>query len=80
MSADAFLDTNILIYATQDAALALGETDNFSVYDALIVAAALQTGCTILWSEDMQNGRRVADRLTIRNPFVPQPIGPYPLL
>ena len=37
-------------------------------YDSLIVAAALEAGCTRLWSEDMQDGLRV-DRLTIRNPF-----------
>lgn len=37
-------------------------------HDALIVAAALEGGCTRLWSEDMQDGLRV-DRLTIRNPF-----------
>jgi predicted nucleic acid-binding protein len=37
-------------------------------YDALIVAGALEAGCTCLWSEDMQDGLRI-DRLTIRNPF-----------
>jgi len=35
----------------------------------LIVAAAIEGGCTRLWSEDMQNALQV-DRLTIRNPFV----------
>jgi predicted nucleic acid-binding protein len=38
-------------------------------YDALIVAAATEAGCDILYSEDMQHGRAIAD-LTIRNPFV----------
>lgn len=37
-------------------------------YDALIVAAALEAGCTRLWSEDLQHGQRI-ERLTIENPF-----------
>jgi predicted nucleic acid-binding protein len=33
------------------------------MYDALVVAAALEAGCKILYSEDFQDG------ITIRNPF-----------
>ena len=40
----------------------------FSFYDSLMVAAALEAGCTILYSEDMQDGQRI-EGLTIRNPF-----------
>ncbi len=40
----------------------------FSFWDCLIVAAALQSGCSLLLTEDMQNGRRL-DTLEIRNPF-----------
>ena len=40
----------------------------FSFYDSLIVAAALEAGCTTLYSEDMQDGQRMQG-LTIRNPF-----------
>jgi len=39
------------------------------IYDALIVASALEAGCTTLVSEDMQDGRVIDGRLTIRNPF-----------
>ncbi len=41
----------------------------FSFYDALIVASALEAGCTTLLSEDMQDGLVVEGRLTLRNPF-----------
>jgi predicted nucleic acid-binding protein len=41
----------------------------FSFYDALIVAAALDAGCTRLISEDLQHDQRI-DRLRIENPFV----------
>ena len=38
-------------------------------YDALSVAAALQGGCKILYSEDLQHGRHFGD-LVIENPFL----------
>jgi len=37
-------------------------------YDSLIVAAAQQGNCKILYSEDLQHEQRFGD-LTIRNPF-----------
>ena len=40
----------------------------FSFYDSLIVAAALDARCEILFSEDLQDGQRI-ERLTIINPF-----------
>ena len=40
----------------------------FSWYDSLIVAAAQQAECSVLYTEDMQHGRRIGD-LTIENPF-----------
>ena len=40
----------------------------FSFYDSLIVAAALEAGCTRLYSEDLQHGQQV-EFLTIHNPF-----------
>lgn len=54
--------------ALYERGLELRERYALGFYDALIVAAALEGGCTRLWSEDMQDGLRV-DRLTIRNPF-----------
>jgi predicted nucleic acid-binding protein len=41
----------------------------FSWYDALIVAAALQGQCAILYTEDLQAGRDI-EGLKLRNPFV----------
>lgn len=40
----------------------------FGFYDALIIAAALDAGCTRLYSEDMQDGQRI-DTLVIEDPF-----------
>lgn len=47
----------------------LREKNTFSYWDSLIVAAALEAGCTTLYSEDMQHGQQVQGLLTIVNPF-----------
>lgn len=49
--------------------LRLCERNGFSVYDGMIIAAALSAGCDTLWSEDMHAGLKVEGSLTIRNPF-----------
>ena len=41
---------------------------DFSFYDALIVAAAVESGCTRLLTEDLQDGQRI-ERLVVTNPF-----------
>lgn len=40
-------------------------------YDALIVSAALASRCKTLFSEDLHDGLRVDNSLTVRNPFRP---------
>jgi predicted nucleic acid-binding protein len=49
--------------------LAVAERYRFSFYDALIVAAALESGCTTLFSEDLQDGQVIDQTLTVSNPF-----------
>lgn len=49
-------------------ALHIQKQHQFSWYDALIVAAAQEVNCSILYTEDMQHGRRIGD-LRIENPF-----------
>ena len=49
-------------------ALDLAETTGYSLYDSLILAAALKAECTTLFTEDMQDGQKVHN-LTIVNPF-----------
>jgi predicted nucleic acid-binding protein len=56
---------------THDAALRLAERYGFHFYDALVVASALGADCETLYTEDLQDGQVVDDRLTIRNPFKP---------
>jgi predicted nucleic acid-binding protein len=55
---------------THDAGLRLASRYHCSVYDALIAAAALEAECSILYSEDFQDGQMIEGRLTVRNPFL----------
>ena len=50
-------------------ALELIEKYSLSFYDALIVSSALDSNCTVLLTEDLQNGLVINDRLRIVNPF-----------
>lgn len=54
---------------TLTSASALRERYALSYWDGLIVASALEAGSEVLYSEDMQDGLVVADRLRIENPF-----------
>ena len=54
---------------THDEGLRAAARYRLSIYDGLIVGAALLADCQTLWSEDMQHGLRIDGRLTIRNPF-----------
>lgn len=41
----------------------------FSYYDSLIITAALETDCSTLYSEDLQDGQVIEGKLEIVNPF-----------
>jgi len=53
---------------THELGLDMAERHRFSIYDALIVAAAVRAGCAILYTEDLQQGQMI-EKLQIRNPF-----------
>jgi len=42
---------------------------HFAYWDSLILAAAIESACTIVYSEDLQDGQQIEDQVTIRNPF-----------
>jgi mRNA-degrading endonuclease toxin of MazEF toxin-antitoxin module len=49
--------------------LTLHQAHSLSVWDALIVQAGIDAGCSLLFSEDLQHGRRFGE-LEIVNPFI----------
>jgi|SRR5690242_6967399 predicted nucleic acid-binding protein len=56
-------------YSLYGRALELTRMHSISWYDSLIVGAALEADCRILYTEDLQHGQRF-DKLTARNPFL----------
>ena len=54
--------------ALYSAALGLKDRYRLSWYDSLIVAAAMEGGSSVLYSEDFQHGQRFGD-LQVENPF-----------
>ena len=47
----------------------IAERYKFSFYDSLILSAALDSNCSIIYTEDMNDGQVINDKLTIKNPF-----------
>lgn len=62
----------LLDHATVESAWAAESRWGLSYWDALMVAAAQQQGCTLLLTEDLQHDLRV-DKLRIVNPFLAGP-------
>jgi predicted nucleic acid-binding protein len=64
------LEVRPLTTDAHQSGLAMAERYGLSIYDAMIVAAALEADCETLWSEDMHDGLVIERRLKITNPFV----------
>jgi predicted nucleic acid-binding protein len=64
---------NLLVHisdtSTIDMACQIAKKYQYSYYDSQIIAAALQCGCKILYSEDMQDRQVIENSLKIVNPF-----------
>ena len=56
-------------HATLADAARLVNRYDFQLFDALIVAAALEAGCTTLYSADFQHQQLIDGRLRLLNPF-----------
>ena len=55
---------------TIDSALKLNGRYGFAYYDCLMIASALDSGCDILLTEDINNGQIIENKLKIVNPFI----------
>ena len=53
-----------------NAALDLQSETHYSFYDSLVLAAALQAGADVLYTEDLQHNQLVGGTLRIVNPFL----------
>lgn len=50
-------------------ALEINARYQYSYWDSLLVATAVQSDCSVLYSEDMQHNQLIEDKLRIVNPF-----------
>jgi predicted nucleic acid-binding protein len=64
-----FVQPIAVTFDTHLLAVRIAKRYGYSIYDALIIAAATEASCSVLYSEDMQNGQRIGS-VTIRNPFI----------
>lgn len=65
---------NYIVYTntptTVKEACKIAQKYQFSFYDSLILSAALECSCNILYSEDMHHEQLVDNRLRIVNPYI----------
>lgn len=54
---------------THERGMAIHEQYGFSLYDSVLIAAALIAGNKVMYSEDLQHGQLIDDQLRIVNPF-----------
>lgn len=69
----AVCQTQAITIDIHEQGLDVAERFGFSLYDSMIVSAALQAGCSVLYSEDMQHGQNIDGQLLITNPFLVEP-------
>ena len=64
---------DVVLLGVEDllSAVDLHRLHGFSIWDALIIRAALNARCRVLFTEDLQDGRRI-DGLEVVNPFKDQ--------
>lgn len=63
------LDVRDLTQTTHETALDIAERYGYSFYDSMILSAAINAGCSIVYTEDLHSGQHIQDRLLIVNPF-----------
>jgi predicted nucleic acid-binding protein len=62
-------DVRLITDGTVYNAIAMNAQYKYSFYDCLMLASAIDADCEVLFSEDMQNGQIIDNKLTIVNPF-----------
>jgi len=65
-----YCQIQIVDIATLQTAKRLIQCYDFQIFDAIIVASALEVGCNTLYSEDMQHNMKIDRKLSIINPFL----------
>ncbi len=64
-----FVTLYLITINTVYKALDIRDKYKFSYFDSLIIASALENNCNVLYTEDMQDGQLIENKLKIVNPF-----------
>ena len=64
-----FIVSNLTL-STLDQTITLSKKYNFSFWDGMMIAAALENHCTIIYTEDLTHNQLIENRLKIINPFI----------
>jgi len=51
-------------------AIDLSKRLQFSYWDSLMLASALESGCNVFYTEDLQDGQYIDNQIVVINPFV----------
>jgi predicted nucleic acid-binding protein len=62
-------EVTLLQKTSIDQALSIAQRYKYSYWDSLILSSALENGCKVLYTEDMQDGQTIDGTLKIENPF-----------
>jgi predicted nucleic acid-binding protein len=65
-----FCDIFIVNYMTIQQAVLIKGRYGYTYYDSLILASAIESNCSILYSEDLQHGQIIENSLEIVNPYL----------
>jgi len=60
----------IINQASIQKAIEYSKRFNFSHWDSLMLASALESGCDIFYTEDLQDSQNIDNQITVINPFV----------
>jgi len=63
-------DVTLVRRETINLAMDIKERYEYSFYDSLMLASAIEADCTMILTEDMQDGQIVNGTLKINNPFI----------
>ena len=63
------MNLHIITHHTVRIAFDIAEKYGYSYYDSQVIAVALESGCTVLYSEDLQHNQIIESDLRIMNPF-----------
>lgn len=64
-----FIISNLTAYIL-DQTIVLTKKYNFSFWDSMMIAAALENRCSVIYSEDLSHNQLIENRLRIENPFI----------